>query len=154
MELPCFQKHHILFLDTTKRWPTRKYETSTVTLLPISFSPATILLLLVLFLCKDYGSYNSFFSHHFPCYLTLLWYLHGFEAHHCFFLSHQHFWVFYSDSTLDQAELMLSRRAHACMLHFLSSCIFENVCLLCLHLNDMLMGCCNLGTLFLSFGTL
>lgn len=62
-----------------------------------------------------------------------------------------YFWVCYSDSTLDQVELMFSRRVHACMLYFLHiwECVpFD------LYLNDILIGCNILGSLFLALGTL
>lgn len=72
---------------------------------------------------------------------SLLWFLPQ-----CFY-----FWVCYSDSTLDQVELMFSRRVHAYMLYFLHiwECVpFD------LSLNDILIGCNILGSLFLTLGTL
>lgn len=111
-------------------------------ILPTSFSPPISFCLSVLFLCKAYTpSVPSLL-----CYLTLSLYLNGFHVHHQGFCPHIFIsQLFYAESTLDQGELVCSRRAcHACMLYSLGSCIFENVGLLHLYLNGILMGC-NVG---------
>ena len=145
------RKQIILILEITNWWPTRKYETSTIIHLSTSYSPPAVFHWSVLFLSKSHDNFNSFCPMtslllKFTLICTWIW------CSLLWFLPQRfYFWVFYSDSTLDQVELMFSRRVHACMLYFLhiwKAVPFD------LYLNDIVIGCNILGSLFLTLGTL